>query len=72
MKLLCNLFMCIIAILPNAIHGNDIIANLNTTLVPQKVPVDRYINEYLDAEEHLWTVIAGVDTAHIIFISKIN
>lgn len=44
--------MCIIAILPNAIHSNDMIAKPNITLV------DRYTNEYLDAEEILWAVIA--------------
>lgn len=52
MKLLCNLLVCIIVILPNAIRSNDIIAKPNITLV------DRYINEYLDAEENLWAVIS--------------
>lgn len=52
MKRFCNLLVCIVAILPNAIRSNDFIAKPNITLV------DRYINEYLDAEENLWTVIA--------------
>lgn len=52
-KLLCNLLLCFICIfiLPNSIHGNDFIAKPNITLV------DRYTNEYLDAEENLWAVI---------------
>lgn len=52
MNLLCSLSVCIILILPNAIRSNDIIAKPNITLV------DRCINEYLDAEENLWAVIA--------------
>lgn len=52
MKLLCNLLVGIITILPNAIHSNDIIAKPNITVV------DRFTNEYLDAEENLWAVIA--------------
>lgn len=52
MKRFCNLLVCIVAILPNAIRSNGIIARPNITLV------DRCTNEYLDAEENLWAVIA--------------
>lgn len=53
MKLLCNLLLCIICISPNSIRGNESMASKpNITLV------DRYTNEYLDAEENLWAVIA--------------
>lgn len=54
MKRFCSLTLCIvIIILPNAIRSSDdIMAKPNITLI------DRYINEYLDAEENLWAVIA--------------
>lgn len=51
MKQFCYLFVCIVAILPSVIRSNGIIAKPNITLV------DRYTNEYLDAEENLWAVI---------------